>query len=45
MLGGHDAPPDAYRRAGRALDDERDLVAGKPGATRLTFVILLKFYT
>ncbi|WP_250214369.1 DUF4158 domain-containing protein [Acrocarpospora catenulata] len=27
------------------LDEERDLIAGKRGATRLTFVILLKFYT
>ncbi|MEV0169443.1 DUF4158 domain-containing protein [Nonomuraea fuscirosea] len=27
------------------LDDERDLVAGKRGATRLAFAILLKFYT
>ena len=27
------------------LGDERDLVAGKRGATRLGFVLLLKFYT
>ncbi|MEU4516699.1 DUF4158 domain-containing protein [Nonomuraea wenchangensis] len=27
------------------LDEERDLVAGKRGATRLVFAILLKFYT
>ncbi|MEV6867837.1 DUF4158 domain-containing protein [Streptosporangium subroseum] len=27
------------------LDEERELIAGKRGATRLTFVILLKFYT
>jgi len=26
------------------LYDERDTVAGKPGATRLGFVLLLKFY-
>ena len=26
------------------LDDERDTVAGKPGAARLGFVLLLKFY-
>ncbi|MEU9889824.1 DUF4158 domain-containing protein [Sphaerisporangium sp. NPDC051011] len=35
------------RRTGRALDDpgRGDLIAGKRGATRLAFVILLKFYT
>ncbi|TDE57987.1 DUF4158 domain-containing protein [Nonomuraea mesophila] len=27
------------------LDEERDLIAGKRGATRLAFAILLKFYT
>ncbi|MCA1696808.1 MAG: DUF4158 domain-containing protein [Actinobacteria bacterium] len=27
------------------LDDERTLVAGKRGATRLGFALLLKFYT
>jgi hypothetical protein len=27
------------------LDEERDLIAGKRDATRLGFVILLKFYT
>jgi hypothetical protein len=27
------------------LDDERELVAGKRGPTRLAFVLLLKFYT
>src|SRR5215217_3961738 len=27
------------------LDDERELVAGKRGATRLGFVLLLKFYS
>ncbi|MDQ6782744.1 MAG: hypothetical protein M3063_04745 [Actinomycetota bacterium] len=27
------------------LPDERDLVAGKRGATRLGFALLLKFYT
>ena len=26
------------------LDEERDLIAGKRGATRLAFAILLKFY-
>jgi len=30
---------------GRWLDDERTLVAGKRGATRLGFALLLKFYT
>ena len=27
------------------LNDERDLIAGKRGATRLGFALLLKFYT
>ena len=27
------------------LDDERDLIAGKRGPTRLGFALLLKFYT
>jgi hypothetical protein len=27
------------------LDDERELVAGKRGPTRLGFALLLKFYT
>jgi hypothetical protein len=27
------------------LDDERELVAGKRGATRLGFALILKFYT
>lgn len=27
------------------LDDERELVAGKRGATRLGFALLLKYYT
>src|SRR6266704_2071815 len=27
------------------LDDERELIAGKRGATRLGFALLLKFYT
>ncbi|MFI6801175.1 DUF4158 domain-containing protein [Streptosporangium canum] len=27
------------------LNEERDLIAGKRGATRLAFAILLKFYT
>ncbi|GAA3843288.1 hypothetical protein GCM10022226_77840 [Sphaerisporangium flaviroseum] len=27
------------------LDEERDLIAGKRGATRLAFVLLLKYYT
>ena len=29
---------------GTLLDDEQDLVAGKRGATRLGFALVLKFY-
>ncbi len=47
-MGGMEAAPigvDELVEHWTVLPDERDLVAGKRGATRLGFALLLKFYT